>query len=309
MRRTLILCLFLIISETSGQCATTLFPPLQPMGSNTAVQNYSSNITSLADPFVNPTNVTTPNYSDINKIEQALFGKTFANQDISVRLSRIEKSLFTTTYPNATSDQRIDNIISNFNQINKFPNISQSVLSKMESKVLNQTYPQNGPERRIERLEEKMLGAVQSGDLSARYEALKVASRTYNNTNTANVPAQGRWKGLTQSLSSAFSDGDMTGFTPPIGAFPSNFIDLGSSNSGITGSYTSYNNGNANPFSRVGNGYNNYNPYSNSYSNPYGNRYGAYRNNGLRNGGSNPGYGYYDGSRSFGSGAGVTILD
>lgn len=307
MRRTLILCLFLIISETSGQCATTLFPPLQPIGgNNNAIQNYSSNITSLADPFVNPTNVTTPNYSDINKIEQALFGRTYVNQAISGRLSRIEKSLFTTTYPNATSDQRIDNIISNFNQINKFPNISQSVLSKMESKVLNQTYPQNGPERRIERLEEKMLGAVQSGDLSARYEALKIASRAYNNTE--NIPVQGgRWKGLTQSLSSAFSDGDMTGFTPPIGTYPSNFTDLGSSTSGYSGSYTSYNN--ANPFSRFGNSYNNYNPYSNPYLNPYGNRYGGYRNNGLRNGGSSPGYGYYEGSKSFGSGAGVTILD
>lgn len=307
MRRTLILCLFLILSETSGQCATNLLPPLQPIdGSNGAMQNYSSNITSLADPFVNPQNDAVSKYSDINRIEQTLFGRTYSNQDISARLSRIEKSLFTTTYPNATSAQRIDNIISNFNQINKFPNISQNVLSKMESKVFNQTYPQNRPERRIERLEEKMLGAVQSGDLSARYEALKIASRTYDRVNQdAATPTQSKWKGLTQGLSSAFSDGDMTGFTPPIGASPTNFMDLGGMTTGYSGSYTSYNTGNPNPFSRVGNRYSHYNPYSN----PYGNRYGGYRNNGFGNTGNNPGYGYYEGSRSFGSGAGVTILD
>lgn len=305
MKRALILCLFLVINGNSGQCATNLFPPLQPIDGGNSIQNYSSNLANPVNPLENPAN---SDYSNISQIEQALYNRTFVNQDISVRLSRIEKSLFSTTYSSATSAQRIDNIISNFNQINKYPNISKNVLSGMESKVLNQTYPQNNPERRIERLEQQMLGAIQSGDLNARYEALKIAARAYNKTNqySANSPTQSGWRGLTQSFSNAFSDGNMTGFTPPINPYPTNFTDLGSMNSDYTSSYTSYNNGNVSPFSRVGSGYNNYNPYAN----PYANRYGRYRNNGLRNGGSTPsGYGYYDGARSFGSGVGVTILD
>lgn len=281
MKRALILCLFLIMSENLGECATTLFPPLQPlqsMNSEDSIQNYSSNISSLADPFANPAPTQNINYSDVNRIEQSLFGHTFANQNISMRLSRIEKTLFTTTYPNSSNIQRIDNIISNFNQMNKYPNISKNELSKMESRILGQSFSQSNAETRIERLEQQIFGAVQSGDLNSRYETLKLAAKTYNK-NTIYSPdniaqaTRGGWKGMIGDLGNSFLGGTMTGFTPPINPY--------------NGTYN--------------NGYNRYNNY-NSYANPYTSGYGMYK-------GYRTNHGYYDGFKDYSSGTGVTILD
>ena len=237
MRHALILCLILILSETAGNCAVTFFPPLQPLGGRNSIQNYTSNVTSLPDPFAKPV---TMNYPDLNQIEQSLFGRVFSSQDISTRLTRIEKTLFTTTYPNSTNTQRIDNIISNYNQINKYPNISTDVLSGMESKVLNQRFPQYSAERRIEKLEQQMFGAVQSGDINSRYEALKIAAKNYNNAYAQNIPMQSGWKGIAGALGSSMLGsgmiggmggsmlgGTMTGFTPPITPYPNNYGNNG----------------------------------------------------------------------------------
>lgn len=286
MKRALILCLFMLLSAASAECATSMFPPLQPLqslqpdGGVNALQNYSSNnATSVSDPFVNSSNT---NYSNIIPIEQSLFGRSFQNQSISARLSRIEKTLFTTTYPNSSDAQRIDNIILNFNQINRYPNISKNELSRMESNILSQKFPQNGSERRIERLEQQVFGAVQSGDLTARYEALKKASKSYNRNNMdynnlaqggqGMQSVQGGWRGIANCLSNSFWGGSMTGFTPPISP------------------YYTYNSGN--------NNYNNYNAYSNPYLSGSG-MYKGYRSN----------HGYSDSFHDYSSGAGVTILD
>lgn len=267
MKRALILCLILAISDLSANCATTFFPPLQPIGQTNSMQNYGSNIASMPDPFVGQTPV---NYTVISRIEQTLFGHSFENQDISLRLSRIEKSLFTTTYPSATEAQRIDNIISNFNQINKYPNISQNVLSKMESRVFSQNFPQNNPQHRIERLEQKVFGAVQSGDINSRYEALKIAINTYNKNVTNNDTlypnniAQGGWRNIAGSL----LGGSMTGFTPPISPYYGN---------------------------------------NNSFVDPFSGGHGIYRGYGANNGLG--GYRYHNQYSDYGAGTGVTILD
>ncbi|MFA7659193.1 MAG: hypothetical protein WCY19_07150 [Candidatus Gastranaerophilaceae bacterium] len=266
MKRVLILCLFLILGETIGECAVTFFPPLQPVPGPAEINNYGENLTSLNTPLARSPKV---NYPDIERVENSLFGRIFANQNISLRLSRIEKSLFTTTYPGSTISQRIDNIISNFNQINKNPNISQGELSRLESKVFRQNFPQNNPQRRIERLEQQVFGAVQSGDLGQRYEALKTASATYRN-NTQNSLSGNGWQGIIGSLGGSPLGGTMTGFTPPINPY-----------------YNNYNNG-------YNNGYNNNNQYPNGYG-----MYRGYRSN----------HGYLDDFQNFSSGTGVTILD
>lgn len=275
MKRVLILCFLLSLSESSAFSATTFFPPLQPMQQNNSIQDYGSNIASLSDPFVRRT---TTNYPDISRIEQSLYGNSFDNQNISMRLSRIEKSLFTTTYPTAPETQRIDNIISNFNQINKYPNISQNVLSRMESKVFKQSFPQNNTQRRVERLEQQIFGAVQSGDISSRYEALKIAINSYNknpinndDAYSSNNLAQGGWRGIAGNLGSAILGGSMTGFTPQI-----------------------------NPYSP------NYGNYS-TYASPYGGGHGIYRGYGQTNGLG--GYRFHNQYNDFGTGTGVTILD
>lgn len=284
MKRALILCLVFVLSETLGNCAAPFFPPLQPIGGGNSIQNYSSNVTSLSDPFARPA---TPNDQNLNQIEQSLFGHTFATQSISTRLSRIEKTLFTTTYPNSTDAQRLDNIISNFNQINKYPNISTNVLSKMESKVLSQSFPQYSAERRIERLEQQLFGAVQSGDLNSRYDALKIAAKNYNPNNNYNDPyapnpmAQSGWKGLVGALGNSMMGGPMLG-GPMLGG-------MGGTMTGFTPPISPYNN--------YGN---------NGYNNAYGNQYPS---GGTLYRGVRTNHGYSDSFSNFGTGTGVTILD
>lgn len=275
MKRALILCLFflfLIFSETCGNCAITFFPPLQPIGGVNPIQNYS-NITSTADPFADPSGM---NYPDISRIESSLFGHSFDGQNISSRLSRIERTLFTTTYPNSSNAQRIDNIISNFNQINRYPNISRNVLSRIEAKVFNQSFPQNSAERRIERIEQRLFGAVQSGDIDSRYNSILAAAKNYNanpvNTYYPNsVATSGGWKGILNSFGNAMLGGTMTGFTPPIDPYGNNY---------------GYNNS---PYSGLGGGS------------------GIYRGNRRNNGWG--GYSYQDNYSGYGSGTGVTILN
>ncbi|MEI8129349.1 MAG: hypothetical protein WCG95_06995 [bacterium] len=270
MRQILTLCFFLLLSKASAECASIIFPPLQPIGEGSGIQNYSSNIAGATNPFITPAGT---NYSDISQIEQTLFGRIYENQTISARLSRIERSLFTTTYPNSTNSQRIDNIILNFNQLNKYPNISKNVLSGIESQILNQDYPQNSPERRIERLEQQLFGATQSGEIDTRYKALMAASKGYkkNNQNYSDLMMpQAGWKNIAGVIGNSLLGGTMTGFTPPINPY-----------------YDNYNNN-----------YNNYNNRYNSYPSGYG-AYQGYRSN----------HGYSDNFKNYSNGTGVTILD
>lgn len=280
MKRIVLLSLLLIASQTAANCAITYFPPLMP-ASNTPIQfqNYNNSITSLPDPFASKADL---NYSAVSRVENALYGHTFGNQNISVRLERIEQSLFNTTYKNATPTQRIDNIISNFNQLNKYPNISANILSRLENKVFNRTYQQNNIERRIERLEQQVFGAVQSGDMDSRYEALVSAVRNYNAANaiTGYMPNTVQPRGLrgiaSALLNNAIMGGSMTGFTPSLDPYNSTY-----------------------PNSYV-------NPYNQSSSplmmDNYPSGYGTYQ--GLR---SN--HRMYDNFNNFNSGTGVHILD
>ncbi len=54
-----------------------------------------------------------------------------------------------------------------------------SGIEKIEKKVLLQTYEYDSPKNRIERLEQKLLGAVQTGDLNQRFDTLKTIARNY----------------------------------------------------------------------------------------------------------------------------------
>ena len=325
MKRALIVCLFWATSLNAGYCATTMFPPLQPLQPLKPVQAaqpvgesgyYEDEETPCtADPYVTspfqaPQNKymasSGTSYPKISEIERSLYGNNFTAQDILLRLARIEKSLFSTSYPKLTLAQRVDNIIMNFNQINALPNISKNSLSGMEAKILRKKYEQNTDENRIERLEEQIFGAVQSGELSSRFETLKTASKNYNqNQNLSqyapaynqNPVANGQrgWKGIVGNLGSMLMGGGMmTGFTPSIDPFNT--------------SNSAYNNNGNNYNSNGGNGGNGL--YSNGYNggmnnfasmgspNGYG-QYNGYRSN----------RGYSDSFNNYGAGSRVTILD
>lgn len=161
----------------------------------------------------------------------------------------------------------------NYQNQNAYQNIPVAALSRLENKLLSQNFPGYSTENRIERLEQKLFGAAQSGDLNTRYHALQMASRNYRQP-VQYMPtqiAQGGWRGILGGLGNSMT-GTMTGFTPPINPY-----------------YGNYNNVNG-----FNNGFNNFN----TYQDPYG-MYRGYRSN----------RGYYDRFRDFGTGAGVTILD
>ena len=290
MKRTLILFCAFLVSELSAGCATTIFPPLQPR--ENSVKTYNNSMSELRKPVMDSLKV---KYSNIERIEQILFDKIYSKQSLSRRLSRIEKKMFSRTYNEATDSQRIDNIISNFNQINKYPDISMNILSKMESHVLKQKYEQDNPLRRVERLEEEVFGAVQSGDLNSRYKALDMVYRRYkkNNNNqfafeeddfgftnaySGSGPTKRNWLNLGGLMNS--NSGYMTGFTPPIKTYNNN------------SRYNRYNRHNSHRYHSHRNNHNNYNRRY-----PYGSRY------------NQPQYGYYSGLSNFMTGMGVTILD
>lgn len=302
MKRALIICLFCAINTPVFANATPYFPPLQPLngtdGLSGLTADNSSNVTSLADPFVKQTSVPESNvsYTQVNQIERSLYGHIYANQDIAVRLARIEQSMFSTTYPNLSLSQRVDNIVSNFNQINQYPNITKKDLSKMEAKIFNQNYNQDDTQNRIERLEEQIFGATQSGDITSRYETLRTAINNYkSNQNATNYyqnplsTTQGGWKGAVGSLGrmllGGYGGGYMTGFTPQIDPFYDSQYGM---NSGYNTGYNNYNNG-------LNNGYNNFAGMSNP-------GYGMYN-------GNRSNHGYSDTFRNYGSGSRVTILN
>lgn len=271
MKQVLILCMFLFIGESMALAEFTSFPPLPSIGTTNSIQNNT--MANYSNPFVNSNNF---NLNAVNKIEQTLFGHIYIKQNISLRLSRIEKSLFNSTYPDASITERLDNIISNFNQLNKYPNISKNSLSKIEAKVFSQCFPQNNIDRRIERLEQQIFGAVQSGDLNSRYNNVLAASKNYN-TNAVDqyykspMVSTG-WKGMLGGLKNSMLSGNMTGFTPPINQYGNNY------------------------------GYND--PYTSLGPDSGSGIYRGYRaNNGFG------GYSYHDNFSNYGSGTGVTILD
>lgn len=279
-RALLIMVLLLSAGELSANCAP-FFPPFQPIGNNVApVTDYTNNITSAADPFAMPANF---NVAVINRIEQSLFGRSFGSQNVASRLTRIEKSLFNTTYPSAPVTQRLDNVISNFNQLNKYPNISRNNLSKIESKIFGQSFPQNSTDRRVERLEQQMFGAIQGGEMVTRYKNLLTASKNFNEDKiiSSYYPTPMGAPRLRNVLGN-FNNmgGNMTGSTPPID--PNTDFDNDFSNSSLGGN---------SPFAGFG-------PGSGS---------GVYRSYGTNNG---P-FGYSTGQsfNNYGSGAGVHILD
>lgn len=250
MKRAIIIFLLLLFGEMQGKCDADFYPAEQPVDSGMQSYNEQSepvqqiNQNNNFNTFDNYNNVNNTSNTNLSKIEYTLYGRSFESQNIGIRLGRIEKSLFSTTYPNQSYEQRIDNIISNFNQINKMPNISKSDLNRLEAKAFNQNFAQLSPEKRVERLEEKIFGAAQSGDLKTRINNLKLATKFNNgqSVNNINPMMKTGWRGIASTLGNAFNGGTMTGFTPPIDSSYNNYntpyMGIGGGNYGMNGGYS-----------------------------------------------------------------------
>ena len=71
-------------------------------------------------------------------------------------------------------------------------NVSNNILgiSKLEKQVFQETFEGDSPQVRIERLEQKIFGAVQNGDLQERFYVLQSAVKTYKTFNQSPQYAQ-----------------------------------------------------------------------------------------------------------------------
>lgn len=159
-------------------------------------------------------------YPKITQAEKTILGRTYEHQDIDLRLNRLEKSVFNKTYPAMSYDQRVNNIIVNFNS-NSTSDVNLNNLSKIENKVLGRNYAFDTPKKRIERIEEQMFGAVQSGNVEERFETIKHASKSYKSYTAQNYQAP---------YSPCYQDQGQPYYTPPVvsgGGFRSMIGSLG----------------------------------------------------------------------------------
>ena len=76
---------------------------------------------------------------------------------------------------------RRTNVIRKSSEANNIKPVANSFsgIEKIEKKILLQTYEYDSPKNRIERLEQKLLGAVQNGDLNQRFYTIKSIAKNY----------------------------------------------------------------------------------------------------------------------------------
>ncbi len=154
------------------------------------------------------------NLDRLTQAERTILGRTFEHQDVDIRLNRLERSVFNRINPGLTYNQRINNLITNAGS-NSTIGIASNHLSRLEQRVFNRTFAMDTPRNRIERLEQNMFGAAQSGDLNARYETLNRASGSYQRQQRTvqQMPSSSGWR---QNLGNMIMGGMVTGMTPPL---------------------------------------------------------------------------------------------
>ncbi len=188
----------------------------------------------------NGTMTTSESYPRISQLEVAIFRRSYENENIYSRLTRLENRLFKRSFAGMPLASRVDNLLANVDQGMMY-GISSNELSKLERKVLGQTFAYEDSDSRITRLEKEMLGAMQGGNLNQRFETVKTASKHYNSypeisrsqavytpTNAYYGP-QSSWSGtkmnggvggmlqnVVGSIFGNFTPGNMTGYTPPL---------------------------------------------------------------------------------------------
>lgn len=150
-------------------------------------------------------------YPRITEAEKTILGRTYEKQELGLRLNRLERSVFNKTYPTMSYEQRVNNIIVNYNG-NTNTEIPLSALTRLEEKVMNKNYSFDTPQVRIERLEERMLGASQSGNLRERYNKLAQASKSYDRQMASKYPQYSQYSGYSNS---PYGNGSQY-YSPPI---------------------------------------------------------------------------------------------
>lgn len=122
------------------------------------------------------------NYPKITKMESQLYKQTYETQDIYQRLNRIETSLYHSVQSNKSLADRVDNI-SNQLHISSMPGYLLRDIESLEHTNFKQVYSNESPDKRLERLEYHLVGALQDGNYPDRVNKLKTLAQRNNINN------------------------------------------------------------------------------------------------------------------------------
>lgn len=115
---------------------------------------------------------TVEKYPKVTQIESRTYGKTYEHEDIYKRLNRLELTLFHKSNSTADLSTRVDAIADKAN-FSEMPGALLHDIAVLEKANFDRVYKNENPDRRLERLEYHLIGAVQSGDYKNRVYKLK----------------------------------------------------------------------------------------------------------------------------------------
>ncbi len=128
-----------------------------------------------------------PLASHLSKIENDLWGFEYSNDTESDRISRIEKNVFGQANTSDTIEKRIEKINnalgiesqkeaqSSAGELmqEEVDGVSYPQVDQLELKLFSKVYDKENIYKRLERLEKKIFGSPQEGDLASRTDKLK----------------------------------------------------------------------------------------------------------------------------------------
>ncbi len=130
----------------------------------------------------------------ISKIEKSIWGFEYSKDDTQKRLSRIEKNIFGTTFQKSSKEERVkkingalglenyeDTLKQNFEvaqtPLKEDEDINYPQIDALEYQIFSSTYEKENIYNRLERLEKKIFGSAQEGNLASRTDRLKAYVR------------------------------------------------------------------------------------------------------------------------------------
>lgn len=127
----------------------------------------------------------------ISKMENSIFGFDYKKDDTNKRISRIENNVFGKTNANLSANERIKKLnealgIENYEDSKKkayeidkseVKDINYPQIDVLEQQMFNTTYEKENIYKRLERLEKKIFGSSQDGDLMSRTDRLNAYIR------------------------------------------------------------------------------------------------------------------------------------
>lgn len=127
--------------------------------------------------------------AQISKMENSIWGFAYSKDDLPNRLSRIEKNVFGATYSQLSTEKRIKKLnealgLESYEDSTKMPTLATQELKEaedinypqidaLESQFFSTVYDKENIYTRLERLEKKIFGSKQEGNLAMRTDRLK----------------------------------------------------------------------------------------------------------------------------------------